>query len=141
MHLRVLDTDGEGMTAVYGAAIPQPPPEPGRVDVADVVIEDIQARVEAGLLKYGTKLQTFNGRDARWDLYQELIDAVMYLRQEMLERPFVPSAPDREMLRSLADELDGALRRGGVDATLYIRISDADACRMSQRLRDVANSG
>lgn len=87
-----------------GAAAPQPPPEPGQVDVADVVIEDIQARVEAGLKKYGTKLQTFNGRDARWDLYQELIDAVMYLRQDLIEIPPPPSAHQDAIV---AYELDG----------------------------------
>ena len=34
---------------------------------------------------YGTGLQTFNGRDALIDLYQELMDAVMYLRQLIAE--------------------------------------------------------
>lgn len=67
------------------AATPQPTPRPGKVAVADYVLADIQARVEAGQKKYGTKLMTNNGRSADWDLYQELIDAVMYQRQKLLE--------------------------------------------------------
>jgi len=50
------------------------------------VLADIQARVEAGEAKYGTKLMTHNGRDPLWDAYQEAIDLVMYLRQAILER-------------------------------------------------------
>lgn len=68
------------------AAQHEPPPKQGKVDVADLVMVDIQARVEAGLQKYGTKLQTHNGRDALMDAYQEAIDLVMYLRQAMAER-------------------------------------------------------
>ena len=64
----------------------EPPPKPGRVDVADYVLADIQERVEMGRQKYGTKLQTGNGRDPLWDLYQELLDALFYCRQAILER-------------------------------------------------------
>lgn len=67
------------------ASTPQPPPISGKIDVAPVVIADIQERVEAGKEKYGTLLQTHNGRSALWDLYQELIDACMYIRQRLLE--------------------------------------------------------
>lgn len=64
----------------------QPEPKPGQQNVADYVLRDIAERIEAGELKYGTKLQTFNGRDALWDAYQEALDLVMYLRQAILER-------------------------------------------------------
>ena len=74
-----------GGTKDNHAATPQPDPKPGQIDVADVVISDIQARVAAGVKKYGTKLQTHNGRDALMDAYQEAIDLVMYLRQKILE--------------------------------------------------------
>lgn len=50
------------------AAMPQPQPKPGNVDVAPVVISDIEARVAAGKQKYGTLLQTNNGRNALWDM-------------------------------------------------------------------------
>ena len=72
--------------AARAAAEQQPPPRPGREVVADYVLADIQARVEAGEAKYGTKLMTYNGRDPLWDAYQEAIDLVMYLRQAILER-------------------------------------------------------
>lgn len=68
------------------ASTPQPAPIPGNVDVYPLVISDILARVEAGKLKYGTTLQTNNGRAALWDLYQELIDACMYIRQAIAEQ-------------------------------------------------------
>ena len=64
----------------------EPDPQPGQQDVASIVFADIGARVVAGEIKYGTRLQTFNGRDALLDAYQEAIDLVMYLRQAILER-------------------------------------------------------
>ena len=68
------------------AAVPQPPPSAGKVDVAPFVIADIQERVKAGRQKYGTLLMTHNGRDALWDAYQECLDLAMYLRQALLEQ-------------------------------------------------------
>lgn len=64
----------------------EPSPKPGKQNVADYVLRDIQERIEAGEKKYGCKLQTFNGRDSLWDAYQEALDLVMYLRQAILER-------------------------------------------------------
>lgn len=52
----------------------------------DLVIQDIQARKEFGLKKYGSLLQPFNGRDAFLDLYEELLDFMVYLRQIRFER-------------------------------------------------------
>lgn len=68
------------------AATHEPEPIPGKDDVADYVLGDIEERVKAGVERYGTKLQTYNGRDPLWDAYQEAIDLVMYLRQAILER-------------------------------------------------------
>lgn len=64
----------------------EPEPIKGKEVVANFVMQDIQARVDAGYKKYGTKLETFNGRDALMDAYQEAIDLVFYLRQLILER-------------------------------------------------------
>ena len=64
----------------------QPDPKPGNQKVADFVLADIKERVDAGYKKYGTFLETNNGRDPLWDAYQEAIDMVMYLRQAILER-------------------------------------------------------
>ncbi len=48
--------------------------------------QNMAERAAAGFHKYGTHLQTHNGRDALWDAYQEAMDLCMYLRQAILER-------------------------------------------------------
>lgn len=69
------------------AAVPQPPPiKTDGVDIPSLVIEDIKARREFGVAKYGTALQAHNGRDALQDAYQEALDLVQYLRQAIEER-------------------------------------------------------
>jgi hypothetical protein len=67
------------------ASKPQPNPKQGKQVVIDVVLADIRERAEMGKQKYGTYLETHNGRDALWDAYQEALDLVMYLRQAILE--------------------------------------------------------
>ncbi len=64
----------------------QPAPVAGQVDVGQLVLDDMKDRIALGLKRYGTKLQTHNGRDALVDAYQEALDLVMYLRQEIEER-------------------------------------------------------
>jgi len=68
------------------AATPQPPPHSGKLTVIDYVLADMAERAAMGFQKYGTHLQTHNGRDALWDAYQEALDLAMYLRQAILER-------------------------------------------------------
>jgi len=51
-----------------------------------MVIEDIRARRELGIQRYGTALQAHNGRDALRDAYEEALDLAMYLRQVIEER-------------------------------------------------------
>ena len=46
---------------------------------------DIEARIESGRQKYGERLTSHNGRNAPMDLYQELLDAVVYARQCIFE--------------------------------------------------------
>ena len=47
----------------------------------DLVIRDMLDRKQAGLERYGTFLQAFNGRSAILDAYQESLDQAVYLRQ------------------------------------------------------------
>ena len=54
--------------------------------VWDLVLKDIEERDKLGLGRYGTRLQCNNGRDSLVDLYQELLDAVVYCRQLIEER-------------------------------------------------------
>jgi hypothetical protein len=50
------------------------------------VIADLQARKQLGLERYGSLLQANNGRDALFDLSDELLDAAVYARQAQEER-------------------------------------------------------
>jgi hypothetical protein len=65
---------------------PQPEPIENTLGaVWDQVIEDMEQRNEAGVEKYGTPLQPFNGRDALVDAYQEVLDCAVYLKQRIAE--------------------------------------------------------
>ena len=65
----------------------QPDPKSNNLPaVWDLVISDMKARDEVGRSRYGTPLQPHNGRDALRDVYEELLDAAVYIRQVMYER-------------------------------------------------------
>lgn len=72
--------------SIHANTSSQPAPSPGRQSITDAVIEDMLQRREQGTKKYGTELQSHNGRDALVDAYQEALDLVMYLKQAILER-------------------------------------------------------
>ena len=59
---------------------PQPGPDSSSGDVWLEVINDMFKRREYGISEYGTPLQRGNGRDGLVDLYQELLDATVYIR-------------------------------------------------------------
>lgn len=64
----------------------QPLPTPNEApDVQSAVIADIERRREVGISRYGTALQPHNGRNALLDLYEELLDAAMYVKQRLIE--------------------------------------------------------
>jgi len=66
---------------------PQPNPvESKERPTWEVVIADMQQRDRIGRSKYGTALQPCNGRNSLLDAYQELLDLVVYLRNEIEER-------------------------------------------------------
>ena len=67
------------------ANTPEPMPTKGKQAVLPELIQDLQARVEVGIKQYGMPLETNNGRCALMDLYQELLDGAMYLKQHMME--------------------------------------------------------
>lgn len=52
----------------------------------DLVREDITARDTAGTIKYGQRLKPDDGRDPLIDLYQELLDSVVYCRKAIYEK-------------------------------------------------------
>jgi hypothetical protein len=57
----------------------------GFTGVYEDIANDIETRAQFGEKKYGTRLLTNNGRDVILDLYQELLDALMYSKQAELE--------------------------------------------------------
>ncbi|TMJ00838.1 MAG: helix-turn-helix transcriptional regulator [Alphaproteobacteria bacterium] len=64
----------------------QPPPVPNTREASwDLVLQDIKDRDKIGQERYGTRLQPLNGRDTLVDLYQELLDAVVYARTLIAE--------------------------------------------------------
>lgn len=67
--------------------VDQPPPvQNDRASIQDLVIADMEERKRIGMQRYGTLLKPHNGRDALVDLYQEILNAAQYVRQEIEER-------------------------------------------------------
>jgi hypothetical protein len=65
----------------------QPPSIPNdSTPVWELVIEDMRQRDLVGRERYGTPLQTMNGRDQLVDAYQEGLDFVVYIRAAIEER-------------------------------------------------------
>lgn len=56
--------------------------------IQDLVIADIERRKQIGIQRYGTALQPHNGRDMLQDLYEELMDACIYIKGVMHERDY-----------------------------------------------------
>ena len=63
--------------------------------VQDLVIQDVEERKALGISRYGTMLQPLNGRNGFRDLYEELLDAVNYMRQVQEERLQMAKVLDR----------------------------------------------
>lgn len=62
----------------------QPPPvATGERPTHDLVNLDIQERKWFGQRKYGVALQPSNGRDSLQDAYEEVLDLVVYLKNEL----------------------------------------------------------
>ncbi|SRR6266568_1117787 len=59
----------------------------GDLDTGSAIEADICDRTTLGIERYGHPLETFNGRDARIDAYQEALDLQNYLKQLCMERP------------------------------------------------------
>lgn len=66
---------------------PQPHPiNPTGPEIFSLVIADIKERDALGRKHYGGDLRAIDGRDHLIDLYQEILDAAVYIRQEIEER-------------------------------------------------------
>jgi hypothetical protein len=54
--------------------------------ITALVHADLEARTAAGLASYGKPFESHDGRDSLRDLYEEMLDAVQYLRKALYER-------------------------------------------------------
>ena len=73
----------------------QPPPIPNdRPSIQQLVLADVAERERIGIERYGVALQALNGRDGLRDLYEELLDAVMYVRQLIEEDRLTRAEPE-----------------------------------------------
>jgi len=64
-------------------------PEPTKNNnpiIQELVMGDMQTRLNIGIERYGTGLQANNGRDMLRDAYEEALDLCVYLRGAMYER-------------------------------------------------------
>jgi hypothetical protein len=59
--------------------------------------DDVRDRLEFGLRKYGKPLRSHNGRNPLLDAYQEILDALVYFIQAMVESQ-VRSPADAERI-------------------------------------------
>jgi NTP pyrophosphatase (non-canonical NTP hydrolase) len=70
-----------------GMSTPEPPPIPNDgTPIWELVIADMHERDQFGRAKYKTPLQAHNGRDSLADAYQEVLDLVVYIKQQTIER-------------------------------------------------------
>ena len=60
--------------------------EPIQRQVMTTVLCDLMDRDVAEKKETGDSLRTHNGRDALWDAYQDALNLVMHLRQEIMGR-------------------------------------------------------
>lgn len=121
------------MSATRDPATDQVAPQPnGKPSVWLQVIADMQKRQEHGVAKYGVALQPHNGRDPLLDIYEELLDAAVYIKTRMLEE----KSTDIEGLLWLLDEL--MVRSADCTTAVDVRV----ACiRRDAAAREIAKWG
>lgn len=68
-------------------------PPPSRM-VVTPIYGDLEERLQLGISRYGQPLRAFNGRDSLRDAYEEVLDALVYLRTAMFEIEHPEGAPD-----------------------------------------------
>lgn len=114
--------DSSELLTEQAAPVPNTAPS-----VQEMVLDDIRARMQVGLQRYGTLLQPHNGRDSLRDLYEELLDAACYARQAIAERPREDVDAAVAEVRA---ELEPQLRRqAGVIVELHRQLDAAIAMR------------
>ena len=80
------DEAASSSSADNAATAKQAAPKGSGNPILGMVLADLTNRALEGADKYGEPLKAHNGRNALWDLYQELLDAAMYIRQAIEEQ-------------------------------------------------------
>jgi hypothetical protein len=90
----------------------QPLPTPNEYrDIQSMVIDDLGKRRLVGIERYGTALQPFNGRKSLRDIYEELLDAAVYVKQRLVEEDLADKYVDEnERLKTENAELRQMIR-------------------------------
>ena len=106
--------DPRGMLRKLGpspATAELPKPSGHGVPVQPLVIEDMRRRMQLGTERYGQPLKAFDGRDTLVDIYQELLDASVYVRKAIEERATPPAAEALDLIRKVldCDDEDGVI--------------------------------
>lgn len=121
--------------SVVAEQVPPADERPDQPAVWDLVIADMQDRDGVGRERYGTPLQPFNGRKPLIDCYQEALDLVVYLRQEIYEQVNAPAG-------RAARERIGELIRERDEARLKMMVAlDGRAALSQERDRLAADAG
>lgn len=111
---------------------PEPAPIGTGREITPLVIEDLKNRSEMGAKKYGETLHARNGRNAIVDLYQELLDAIQYLRQQLEENTKAPTS--REYLTRMANEEEGYISVGGLAADVGFPVNTESIAQEAHRI-------
>lgn len=131
----------------------QPIPETNdRPFIQDLVVNDIEDRKQFGINKYGTALQSGNGRDMVRDAYEESMDLVIYLRgiideDHHLELELQRVRRERDLLMKACHELsaplgwatDGTVQSAKHLITSYVREIEKQRDEAQNALEDEVN--
>lgn len=115
----------------------QPAPIPtDETPIWDLVIADMHARDAEGRRRYGTPLQSSNGRDMLKDAYEEVLDLAVYLRGELERRASHKEATQEWHARThdLYKQAEAAVQ-GGDHEAVFAEVLEILLYEMKQALR------
>ncbi len=101
-------------------------------DVNSALIEHLRQRAAFGKNKYGVELTAFNGRNPLKDKREELLDALVYNEQDILEREALTDLIERTI--SILHDLYANARVFGMRSDMTLDLID-ELCQMAVKLR------
>jgi len=98
-----------------------------RTFIQDLVVADIEERKQHGIRKYGTALQSGNGRNMLLDAYEEALDLAIYLRGMLDEADHSIDVAHLQRQRAWSARTFGPGRRtGGVLAHIRKELQEIE---------------